>query len=347
MAFLEVKNVKIAGFSACVPKEIKKVADYPYFTADEAEKFSASTGVLERRVTPKGVITSDMCVAAAEKLLSDIKWDKADIDCLVFVTQTPDYILPATSCIIQERLGLSVECYAIDISLGCSGWTYGLSVISALLSSGAMKKGLLLSGESATLQSNVLDKSAFPLFGDAGTATAIEYKEGADSLKFHFGTDGSGYEAIIIEDGGYRNFFNESSLEVYTASDGLKRTRCNTALAGMDVFAFGISRAPESVRKLCEHFSLDLETVDAFVMHQANLFMNEKIRKKLKLPEEKVLYSLKNFGNTSSASIPLTMLTNGCKQGNYIACGFGVGLSWGSVWFELEKEVVISKLVEI
>ncbi|MDR1373237.1 MAG: ketoacyl-ACP synthase III [Dysgonamonadaceae bacterium] len=347
MAFLEIKNVKIAGISACVPKQIEKVVDYPYFTANEAEKFSASTGVVARRITTTDVITSDMCVIAAERLISNLKWDKSDIDCLVFVTQTPDYILPATSCIIQERLGLSVECYALDISLGCSGWTYGLSVLTSLLSSGAMKKGLLLSGESASLEFNVLDKSAYPLFGDAGTATAIEYKEGADGFKFHFGTDGSGYDAIIIEDGGYRNLFNKSSFEVYTTSDGLRRTRCNTALAGMDVFAFGISRAPESIRKLCEHFLIDLATVDAFVMHQANLFMNEKIREKLKIAEEKTLYSLQNFGNTSSASIPLTLITNKQNKGKILAIGFGVGLSWSSVYFETDKEFIISDLVEI
>jgi 3-oxoacyl-[acyl-carrier-protein] synthase-3 len=347
MAFLEINNVRIAGIAACVPKEIEENLTLPLFdSTEEASKFIASTGI-ERRHIAKNHLTSDLCFQASEKLIADLRWKKEEIEALVFVTQSPDYILPATSCILQNRLGLSEECYALDISLGCSGWVYGLSVVSNLLSTGMMKKALLLCGDISHATSSVYDKSAYPLFGEAGTVTALEFSKNTNSLKFHFATDGSGYEAIIIPDGGFRNPFSLKSLEIVEIEHGIKRSRMNTVLNGMDVFAFGISKAPQSVKKLSEKFDIDLESVDYFVFHQANLFMNEKIRKKLKLPEEKVLYSLKNFGNTSSASIPLTMLTNGCKQGNYIACGFGVGLSWGSVWFELEKEVVISKLVEI
>ena len=293
-----------------------------------------------------------MCLHAAEKLIADLKWDKSDIECLILVTQTPDYILPATACILQNRLGLPEECYALDISLGCSGWVYGMSVISSLISSGNMKKGLLLAGEIAHLHSNPLDKSTYPLFGDAGTATAIEFKDGAAGLQFHMATDGSGYDAIIIEDGGYRNVVNNKSLELYTTPEGLRRTRLNTVMDGMDVFSFGISKAPESFNKLAERFQIDRESIDYYIMHQANYFMNNKIRKKLKIPEEKVPYSMRNFGNTSSASIPLTIVTE-CsttlrnRGGTIIASGFGVGLSWATTYFKLEEDVVISDLVEI
>jgi 3-oxoacyl-[acyl-carrier-protein] synthase-3 len=350
MAFLEIKNVRIAGISACVPKEVEENLTLPLFSSqEEASKFIESTGV-ERRHISKKYLTSDLCLHAAEKMISNLSWQKEDIDALVFVTQGPDYILPATSCILQDRLGLNEECYALDISLGCSGWVYGLSVAANLISSGMMKKALFLCGDTSHATSTE-DKSAYPLFGEAGTVTALEFSEQSDSLKFHFATDGSGYEAIIIPDGGFRNQFSEKSLKMVEIEPGIKRSRMNAVLNGMDVFAFGISKAPQTVRKLSEKFGIDLDTVDYFVLHQANLFMNEKICKKLKLPEEKVPYSLKNFGNTSSASIPLTILTElkeavSKEKHSFIGCGFGVGLSWATVAFDLNK-IVVADLITI
>ncbi len=349
MAFLEVKNVRIAGVSACVPREVEENRALALFSGEEAEKFIASTGI-ERRHVSKEQRTSDLCYAAAEKLISDLKWKKEDIDVLVFVTQTPDYILPATSCLLQNRLKLNEDCYTLDISLGCSGWVYGLSVVSSLLSSGMMKKALFLCGDTTHTTSNE-DKSTYPLFGAAGTATALEFSESGGSFKFHFATDGSGCEAIIIPDGGFRNPFSEKSLEMIETEPGIKRSRLNTVLNGMDVFSFGISKAPETIMKLSERFGMKLDDVDYFLFHQANKFMNEKIRKKLKLPENKVPYSLKNFGNTSSATIILTLATELKKEGStekhtYIACGFGVGLSWASVAFELDR-IVVSDLVTL
>jgi 3-oxoacyl-[acyl-carrier-protein] synthase-3 len=349
MAFLKINNVRIAGISACVPKEVEENLTLSLFDSkDEAEKFITTTGIERRHISMK-YLTSDLCFHAAEKLMNDLGWQKEDIDSLVFVTQGPDYILPATSCILQDRLGLSEECYTLDISLGCSGWVYALSVAANLLSSGMMKKALFLCGDTSHATSRE-DKSAYPLFGEAGTVTALEFSKEAENLRFHFATDGSGYEAIIVPDGGFRNPFSADSLKVVEIEPGIKRSRMNTILNGMDVFAFGISKAPQTIKKLAEQFAIDLESIDYFVFHQANRFMNEKIRKKLKLPEEKVPCSLKDFGNTSSASIPLTisMLKNiNVGGGKFIACGFGVGLSWGSVYFELDKNFVISNLMEI
>jgi 3-oxoacyl-[acyl-carrier-protein] synthase-3 len=288
---------------------------------------------------------------ATEKLIKDLQWNKDEIDVLIFVTQTPDYILPATSCILQDRLGLKESCYTLDISLGCSGWIYGLSVLASLLSTGSMKKGLLLTGDTPSKLCSVEDKSSYPLFGDAGTATAIELRKDSKGFQFHTQTDGSGFKAIIVPNGGYRHPIDSDSLINREISDGIKRNLLNVILDGMDVFTFGITKAPESVNQLIDYFSLDREKIDYFVFHQANKFMNEKIRKKLKLPEEKVPYSLKGYGNTSSATIPLTIVTelkkslrNASKE--MIACGFGVGLSWGSVHFVADK-LVCSDLIEI
>jgi len=349
MAYLEIKNVRIAGLSAAVPKEVEENISLSMFNEDEAANFISTTGV-ERRHISKDRLVSDLCFEASERLMKDLNWQKDEIDALILVTQCPDYILPATSCILQNRLGLSQECYCLDISLGCSGWVYGLSVVSGLLSSGKMKKALLLAGDT-TQAASPEDKSTFPLFGCAGTVTALEYKEGAEGFKFHFATDGSGYDAIIIPDGGFRNQFCEKSLDVFDIEPGIKRSRSHLILNGMDVFAFGISKAPQTVNKLIEKYNLNKEDVDYFVFHQANKYMNERIRKKLGIDAGKHPYSLKNFGNTSSASIPLTIMTelkDAVSQGkhSFICCGFGVGLSWGSVWFETDK-IVCSDVIEI
>ncbi len=350
MAFLDVKNVKLVGLSACVPKKIEENNRLSILSEEEARKVIDSTGIERKRKSDQSTCPSDLCYEAAVRLIQDLRWDKKDIDCLVFVSQGPDYYLPATSCILQDRLGLSSDCYTLDISLGCSGWVYGLSTISSLLSGGTMKKGLLLAGD-VSWQNSPKDKSTYPLFGDAGSATAIEFDASSEGFQFHFGTDGSGYEAIIIPDGGLRNPPSLSSFEMKEIEPGIERCRFNTFLEGMDVFAFGISKVPETVNRTLEHFSMDKEKIDYFVFHQANLFLNEKIRKKLQLPVEKVPYSLKNFGNTSSATIPLTMVTEmkyllEKEKLSIMGCGFGVGLSWGTVLFETDR-IVVSDLVEM
>jgi len=333
VAFLKIDNVKISGLSACVPKQIEENSSFYLFDNESYKNFVATTGIERKRKAIPNVCTSDLCIAAGEKLIADLNWRKEDISFLIFVSQTPDYILPATSLIIQNRLGLSIDCYTLDISLGCSGWVYGISVIASLIS-GARGKGLLLVGDTITKICSPTDKSTSPLFGDAGTATALEYAENAEPLLFNMNSDGNGYKAIIINDGGYRNLVTQSSFESIVREEGIEANSLQMTLDGMDVFAFGTKRAPESVNKLIEKFQLEKDRIDYFIFHQANLFMNEQIRKKLKLPIEKVPYSLKDFGNTSSATIPLTMCTQlknelETKSLNCIACGFGVGLSWG------------------
>jgi len=351
MAFLKIENVRISGLAACVPEQVDENSLFPLFDHEAYSNFIATTGVERKRKVPPDICTSDLCIAAAEQLIAGLNWNREDISFLIFVSQTADYILPATSPIIQDRLGLSKDCYTLDISLGCSGWIYGLSVISSLINISKKGKGLLLMGDTPTKACSFTDKSTYPLFGDAGTATALEYAENVEPMLFGMNSDGSGYRAIIINDGGYRNPAMQSSLEPVVREEGIESNNLQLILDGMDVFAFGIKRAPESVNKLIEEFHLDKNQIDYFTFHQANLFMNEQIRKKLKLPAEKVPYSLKDFGNTSSASIPLTMVTQlknelETKSLSHIACGFGVGLSWGSVFFKTDK-IVCSELIEI
>ena len=340
MAFLHYSNVRVAGIAAGVPKQKKNnLTDIQDISAEySVEDFVKTTGVLERHVSDT-LCTSDLCYEAAEKLISELNWDKSEIDALVFVSQTADYLIPSTSCILQHRLGLNKECFATDCTLGCSGWVYGLGQVLSLIASGEIKKALLLAGDAK----NLADGPSENLFGHAGTATAVEYMEGVKDIQFHFGTDGSGYDAIIKPHGGARNVVSPTSFE-YEDIDGKMYNHLMVRMNGMDVFSFAISTAPKSVKRLAEHFNFEYQDSDYFVFHQANLKINNMITKKLKLDESKVPLCLSKFGNTSSASIPLTIvsqlrdkLQNPTK---FICCGFGDGLSWGTVAFELNNIVV-------
>lgn len=344
MAYLQFKNSAIVGIAAGVPSHVEPTVSTT--DAYDAREYMETTGILEKRFSNE-FTTSDLCLGAAERLLSDLGWKKEDVEVLVFVSQTPDYILPATSCVLHGKMGLSKSCMCFDISLGCSGWVYGVSVVLSLLETGFVKKALLLAGDARKHAMEEPDQ----LFGYAGTATAIEYNpEKAKPIMMDLGSDGTGYDAIIRPGGGTRNPFNEKSLDLEECEDGRKRHSLQTRMKGMDVFAFGITTAPKSIKRLSKEFGFEYETSDFFVFHQANRKMNETIRKKLKLPEEKVPYSMTYFGNTSSASIPLTIVTQlrdkmaGHKK--LIGCAFGVGLSWGTIAFETDN-LVVSELVEM
>lgn len=349
MAFVEFKNIRIAGISAGVPKNV--VSNYTLKSGEDIsvdytpEAFVETTGVKERRCS-EALTTGDLCFAAAEKLIAELGWDKNEIEALVFVSQTADFFLPATACILQDRLGLPRECYAEDVALGCSGWVYGLSNVASLVSTGAIKKALLLAGDAKKRSKMKRD----PLFGDAGTATAIEFVEGEKGFRFHFGTDGSGYDAILIPDGGSRNQVSVQSFDLHEY-EGKMMHNLQTHMKGMDVFSFGITTAPKSVKGLAEHFGFDYHDADYVIFHQANMKMNNQIVKKLKLDPERVPSCMYHFGNTSSASIPLTIVGElkgkiENKLTKFICCGFGVGLSWGTVVLETEN-IVIPDVVNV
>lgn len=347
MAFFKFTGSRIVGISACVPEHVEPTISTS--TAYDREAYMAATGILEKRWS-NDYTASDLCQAATEKLMEELGWGKDSIDVLVFVSQTPDYILPATACVLHGKLGLKKECVCQDISLGCSGWVYGVNNVISLLKAGSgLRRGLILAGDARKSAPEEPDQ----LFGYAGTATAIEYNSDKVELLTYIdlGTDGSGYDAIIRPAGGTRNPIDEHTFDLVECEDGRKRHGLQTRMKGMDVFAFGITRAPKSIKKLAKEAGFDYTDYDYFVFHQANRKMNETIRGKLKLPIEKVPYSMKLFGNTSSASIPLTIVTQlknklENKLVKIIGCGFGVGLSWGSIAFELDN-VVIPELIEL
>ena len=343
MAFLSVKNVSIKGFSVCVPENVVENKDYSVIPEEDRERFIKTIGVERRHCVEKGTCTSDLCYKAAENLIEKLGWDKQDIELLVFVSQTPDYKMPSTSCVLQNRLKLPTECLAFDISMGCSGFVYGLGVVGSLLSSGPLKKALLMVGNTQSLNTNFEDQSAYPLFGDAGSVTALEYDpDHSDRMDLYFATDGSGEHTIIIPDGGYRNPISEKSYELELSEGGIKRTRLNLKMVGEDVFSFVISQLPKAMNKLFDYYDVNPEDLDYLLLHHASKFLCEKLRKKMKFPEEKVPYNLKDFGNSSNASIPLLLVTNLReevlrKKLNLLITGFGVGLSLGCGIISLDK----------
>lgn len=330
MSFLRIKNLKVAGISACVPDTIVRNTDDVINNVNyDAESFVKSTGVAQRHLSEE-LTASDLCYKATNRLLDELGWDSESIDVLIFVTQSQDFILPATSCILQDRLRLSKNCFCEDVSLGCSGWTYGMATISSLMSSGEMKRGLLLAGDAKKHY-----PADDPLFGYAGTATAIEYVEGERGFYFNFGTDGSGYDDIIVPEGGSRIPLTPNSFRTELV-DGKEYSRLEARMKGMNVFLFATSTVPSSVKQLYEYYGLDINSMDYLVLHQSNLKILNLIQRILKLPKEKVPICLDEYGNTSSASIPMTIVTRlseklGGEEKDITCCGYGVGLSWATL----------------
>lgn len=318
-----------------MPKTVEKTLDYDWISEEERKAFIKNIGIEERRVADKQTTTADLCEKSAYHLMEKLNWDKESVDVLIFVSQSPDYILPATSAILQHKLGLKKSVIAFDVTLGCSGYVYGLFLLSNLLSSGVCKRGLLLAGDKSTLSSGYKDKSVYPLFGDAGTATALEYDENGSPSFFNLFTDGSGYKSIIIEAGGCRNPMDEQSFIVKKIDEGIERAPKNLSLDGIEIFNFALKEVTPSIHEILENGKISKEEIDYFVFHQANKLINESVRKKCKVEPEKVPYSIQKYGNTSSASIPLTMLyalKDKLEQQSLtlLLSGFGVGYSWGN-----------------
>ncbi len=343
MAFLSIPNVSIKGFAGCVPSHTEENIGLSILAEGEDAKLVSMTGIERRHVVDDTTTCSDLCIKAFEKVIDELGWDKESIGAIVYVSMTHDYLQPPTACMLQQRLGLSDECLAIDVNQGCPGWMIGLSTLASIISVGTIKRGVLLNGDINSKLCSPYDTEIRPLFSDAGVATVLEYDENAPKIEFHLGTRGDN-NAIVVDAGGIVEPITEDSVKWETGKDGIKRMRFHSRMDGMSVFSFGISTAPKSVKSLCEQFEIDMESIDKYYFHNANHFMNEKIRKKLKISEDKVPYILKDYGNASSASIPLNIILNSqndvkTKHMNCIGCAFGVGLQWGSVHFQTNKIV--------
>ena len=311
MAFLTIPHVKIRGVAAAVPKEIKEVSKLDCFAEGEAEKTIELTGIRESRLAPEGKVCSDYCMEAAEQLISKLGWEKNTIDALIYISVSRDYIEPNTATVIQGKMELPDTCYTIDLPMACSGYCYGLSVMGSLLSLGCMKRALMLVGDTPSKIMSPFDKTLWPLHGDAGTATALEYSLDAKPMFFNLMSDGKQMEAIIAPASGVR----------------------------------------EPIKNLLENFCIDVDEVDYLLLHQANQYIDEKIRKKMRFSKDKTPYCLEKFGNTSSGTIPMTMVTKISEQlrggkNKLVMSGFGAGLSWAAVYVETEF-IEVLPLIEI
>lgn len=349
MAIIRYNNVGITAMSACVPSRVVSNRDLGYLIPeDEIEKTISNIGIEEKRYAEKGVCSSDLCQKAAEQLFVENNIDRSSIDGLIFVSQTSDYHQPATSPLLQHKLGLSTHCFCFDVNLACSGFVYGLSMAYSFASQNGVKNVLLLVGETMSKTVSPYDKVSAPLFGDAGTATIVSKGNFPDSI-FSLNSDGSGSDVIKMPYGGYRNPSCPEGFIPHIDKDGNVRTGEQFFMDGMDVFNFGMRVEPKDIKTLMNECGISVEDLDLVVFHQANRFMTDFFAKRLKIPPTKTPYCLKKFGNTSSASIPLTIVSE-LKHGypnrqNVILSGFGAGLSWASALVDL-TQCKLSNLIE-
>jgi 3-oxoacyl-[acyl-carrier-protein] synthase-3 len=352
MAFLKIENVAIRGISACVPPKVEENRDLPFYGPGEAEQVITATGIERRHVATADIAVSDLCFKAAEKLIEELGWEKDSIDVLALATQNADYVNHPTSFVVHERLGLPESTMCVDFFHGCPAWVVSLGNIASLLSNGVVKRAILLDGDTTSKNQRKLDRESRPLFGDACTATALEYCPGAPSILSNIGTKSEDGIAIANTLGGMRNPY---TMETYKRrldmlSGAIPPDPNADHMDSMDVFSFAITKVPKAIKKLCSEFELDIEEIDELVLHQANKMIVEAIAKRLKVPMEKVPLSLKNYGNTTSASVPLTIVSEcaeeyrACKVKS-LTCGFGTGLAWGAVYFETENMVVPNVII--
>lgn len=299
------------------------------------EKIEEKIGVRERRIVKADETALDLALAVGEKVLRDI--DKASIDFIILCTQSPDYLLPTSACILQEKLGLGKNIGAFDFNLGCSGYVYGLGISKGLVYAGLAKKILLITSETYSKYLNPGDKGNRTIFGDGATASIIEESDRNKIFEFELGTDGSGFKNLIIPNGGSRNRPDPLAVPLFPDS---AITANDLYMNGPEIFNFTIQRVPDLVKDVLVKNNLEIGEIDYFIFHQANKFMLEYLRKKMKIHEDKFFNDLLYTGNTVSSTIPLAIvqsLNEGkIKNGSKILlAGFGVGLSWGATIVEI------------
>jgi 3-oxoacyl-[acyl-carrier-protein] synthase-3 len=305
--------------------------DFPEWNVD---KIFGKTGINKRQVVGVTECASDLAFQACEKLIDAVDLDRSDVDFIILCTQSPDYFLPATACILQDRLGLSTCCGAFDFNQGCSGFVYGLGLAKGLIETGQAKNILLVTADTYSKYIHPADKSVRTLFGDAAAATLIQAVAGGPYIdRFRYGTDGAGAKNLIVPIGGARNpSALNPSPELYTDDSGNARTDANLYMNGAAIFEFSMTRIPQLMASMFDDaFSVD--DVDLFAFHQANKFMLDSLRRRLKFPAEKFISEFEHCGNTVSSSIPIALkesLDKGVLSAGktVVGVGFGVGYSW-------------------
>jgi 3-oxoacyl-[acyl-carrier-protein] synthase III len=338
-------GVAIRAIAAAVPTRIARTQDYEYLTPEERQRFQKATGIAERRIVRDSQCASDLCAAATNRVIEHLKWERSSIGAIIMVTQSPDQPIPATSIVLQDKLGLPQACVAFDVNLGCSAYPYGLAIVASLMKSLGISRALMLIGDISSKCCAIHDKAAWPLFGDAGSATALELQDDAPAMYFDLMSDGSGKEAIIVPSGtlSSRRPPGDGPVQQEIGSDGVSRRLDNLILRGADIFSFAISKVPPSIQRTLTASGRKPDQVDFLILHQANKMINDTIAKKTGFSPEQSLSTLSQYGNTSSASIPVTLSAyaqNFAKDRYAVLCGFGVGLSWATCALSLPAGIV-------
>lgn len=353
MAIITYKNVGISAIAAAVPSNV--IDNYKYdldvFPEEDVKKVVDKVGVYERRFADENTCSSDLCYAAAEKLFEDNHIDRSEIDLLVFVSQTPDYRMPATAYLLQDRLGLPMSCMAFDVNLGCAGFMYGLSIVYSFMEKNGLRKALLLDGETRSKVYSRKDRRAAFIFGDAGIAALVERDEKYGESYFSLNSDGSRADLIMIRAGGYRHMSSPDTLKEHIIDEfGNARTDEQAYMKGADVFSFVIVEVPKDIRRLMTATGEDVLSMDYYVFHQANAFINNYVAKKLKLDKDRIPWTIQKYGNTSSVSIPLTIVSElkGKMEGKkkLMMSAFGVGMAWATAIVPF-VDCNISDIVEV
>lgn len=331
MSFGIFEHVEMSGLCVALPTQSYDTKSVSENMDEKAlKRFIKSTGVENRFLASKGQLASDLCFVAAEKLFASLNIERSEIEACIFISQTPDYKAPSTAIILQERLGLSKECLAFDINLGCSGYVYGIYTMAALIESGAVKKGLLLVGD--VCFDNMTDKI---LFGDAGSATVLEFGSGIVGGLMR--SDGSGFKKLYIPNGGQRHPYQEDHFDLKGEEN---------VMDGSGIFEFSIQEVPKLLNDFNALRRSTWEDYDYVVLHQANLMILNHITKKLSIPSEKVPVSIRKYGNVNGGSIPITIVDlvqdkHLTGKLSFLLSGFGVGLSWGCISIMVDASKIL------
>jgi 3-oxoacyl-[acyl-carrier-protein] synthase-3 len=312
------------------------VFDFPEWTA---EKVAAKVGVKKRHIVADNEYASDLAVKAAEELFQKNNISRSEIDFLLYCTQSPDYILPTTACLLQDRLKLSTSIGALDFNLGCSGFVYGLSLAKGLIAAGIAKNILLITSETYSKYIHSKDKGNKTIFGDAAAATLVSTEGFAEIGEFSLGTDGSGADNLMVKTGGTR--FNKGLNDLHFDENGNPISSDHLYMNGSEIFNFTLESVPILVKDTLEKNNLQQDNINLFVFHQANKFMMNFLRKKIKIEEERFYYYMEDLGNTVSSTIPIALYhakKEDLIKGNVLLAGFGVGYSWAGTVLKIGYE---------
>lgn len=345
-------DVGITALAGAVPHTIIDNLKYTqYFPEDQVKEVVEKVGIYQRRFADDKTCSSDLCYAAAEKLIADNDINRDEIDLLVFISQTPDYRMPATSVLLQHRLNLPNTTIAFDINLGCSAFIYGLSVVFSMMQNKGLRRALLLDGETRSKVYSPKDRRSAFLFGDGGVAALIERNPKFGESFFSLNSDGSRGDLIKINGGGYRMPSSVETLKERVVDEyGNIRSDEQGYMNGGDVFNFVIREIPKDIKKIVQFSGKDLDSIDYFVFHQANNFINSYLAKKLKLDTSKMPSTIAKYGNTSSVSVPLTIVDQlkgklETKKDLFLSA-FGVGMTWANAIVTF-VDCKISDIVEV